>query len=92
MPFSFRTLIVIALGGGFAVMANMLALVMVGQINEIAPERERIPYWGWGLSIGRKHKRLYPQSKLVYVFELCLVSTAICFPILLWSMGEFSRR
>jgi hypothetical protein len=92
MPFSFQTLIIGAIGGGFAVMANMLALVMVGQINEIVPEKERISYWGWGMGIGRKHKRLYPQSKLVYFFELCLVLTVICFPILLWSMGGLSRK
>jgi hypothetical protein len=92
MPFSVRTLIVIAIGAGFAVMGNMLALVIIGQINEKVPENERLSYFRWGLGIRKLHKHLYPKSKLVLFFDLCGILMVACFPILLWSMGFFDRR
>jgi hypothetical protein len=92
MPFSALTIAIIAIGGVFAFTANMLALVMVDQINLKLTEKERISQWAWDLAVGRKHKRLYPESKLSFLFGLCWISVAVCFPILLWSMGFFSRR
>jgi hypothetical protein len=86
MPFTSRTLIVIAIGGSLAIMANMLAYVIIGQINERLPEGERISYLRWGLGIRKKHRDLYPDSKLVYLFDLCCILAVICFPVLLWSM------
>jgi hypothetical protein len=92
MPFSALTIAIIAIGGGFAFTANMLALAMVDQINLKLTEKERISQWAWDLTVGRKHKRLYPESKLSFLFGLCWISVVVCFPILLWSMGFFSRR
>ncbi len=92
MPFSALTIAIIAIGGGFAFTANMLAFAMVEQINLKLTARERISQWAWDLTVGRKHKRLYPESKLSFLFGLCWIALAICFPILLWSMGFFSRR
>jgi hypothetical protein len=92
MPFSALAFAIIAIGRGFAFTANMLTLVMVDQINLKLTEKERIPSWAWDLTAGQKHKRLYPDSKLSFLFGLCWISTAVCFPILLWSMGFFGRR
>ena len=92
MPFSALTIAIIAIGGVFAYTANMLALVMVDQINLKLTEKERISQWAWDLAVGRKHKRLYPESKLSFLFGLCWISVVGCFPILLWSMGFLSRR
>ena len=58
MPISIPTLLVIAIGGGFAIAGNMMAYVMVGQINQKLAESERLSYWGWDLTIRRKHKQL----------------------------------
>jgi len=90
MGFSTRTIIIALLGGSFAILANMLALVMVGQINVKVPDNERIHFAGWGLGIGKKHRKFYPQSKLGDLFFLCVVGLFICFPLLLWSQGFFS--
>jgi hypothetical protein len=92
VPFSALTFAVTAIGGGFAFTANMLASVMVDQINLKVAEKEGVSLWAWDLTLGRKHKRVYPESKLSFLFGLCWILTAICFPILLWSMGFFGRR
>jgi hypothetical protein len=92
MPFSALTFTIGVIGGGFAFTANMLALVMVDQINLKVTEKERISLWSWDLTLGRKHKRLYPESKLSFLFGSCWISMAVCFPLLLWSMGFFGRR
>jgi hypothetical protein len=73
MPFSALTIAIIAIGGGFACTANMLALAMVDQINLKLTEKERISQWAWDLKVGQKHKRLYPESKLSFLFGLCWV-------------------
>jgi|HubBroStandDraft_4_1064222.scaffolds.fasta_scaffold105131_2 hypothetical protein len=91
MPFSALTIAITAIGGGSAFTANMLALAMVDQINLKLPEKEHISLWAWDLTLGRKHKRLYPESKLSFLFSLCWISMAVCFLILLWSMGRRQR-
>ena len=92
MPCSALTIAIIAIGGGFAFTANVLAFAMAEQINLKLRAKERISQWAWDLTVGRKHKRLYPESKLSFLFGSCWIAVAICFPILLWSMGFFNRR
>jgi hypothetical protein len=91
LGFSTTTIVLGLLFGSFAVLGNMLALVMVGQINLKAPENERVHYAGWGLSIGKKHRELHPDSKLSHAFYLCFGLMTVCFPILLWSTGFFDH-
>ena len=91
MPFTARELIAGIVLGGFGVMGNMLALVIIGQINEKVPENERLSYFGWDLRIRKRHKQLYPKSKLVLFFDLCWILMVVCFPILLWFSGIFAR-
>ena len=92
MGFSLRTLAVIGFGATFAIAANMVALAMVGKINEKLPENERMSYLGWDASVRRKYKILYPHGKLVYVFDMLVALVVACFPILLWTMGFFGGR
>jgi hypothetical protein len=91
MNFSARTIVVALVGGSLAVFANMLALIMVGQVNLKVPEKERIRYSAWGMGIGKRHKQLYPESKLSYAFNLCCILLVICIPIGLWSIGFFDQ-
>jgi hypothetical protein len=92
MSVSIPTLIVLVIGGGLAFTGNMVAYVIIGQINQKLSENERLGYWGWDLTIRKKHKQLYPASKLVYLFDVCGIAMVACFPILLWTMGVFSDK
>lgn len=82
--FPLRAVLVVLVGGSFAVFANVIALIMVGKVNEKASESDRVSYWAWDVSIRRKYKRLYPESKLVLVFDLSVILMLLCFPVLLW--------
>jgi hypothetical protein len=86
IPFSLRDLVILAIGASFAIFANMLMLVMVGQINERGPENERLSYYRWTWGTRKKHKQLYPQSKVVLLFDLCVVALVLSFGVLIWSM------
>jgi hypothetical protein len=92
MHVSIPTLVAIAIGAGLAISGNLLAYVMIGQINQRSAENERLSYWGWDLRIRKKHRQLYPESRLVYLFDLCVILMVACFPFLLWSMGVFSGK
>src|SRR5260370_42543547 len=82
--FTLRSIVIACLLGSVAVLGNMLAYVIVGQINERAPENERVSYLLWDLRIRKKHKQLYPGSKLVLLFDLCGILMVLCFPFLIW--------
>jgi hypothetical protein len=88
MTFSIPTLILVTLGAGAAVTANMLAYVMTGQINEKVAQNERLRYLGWDSRIRRKHRQLYPESKLVYLFDACGILMVVCFLILGWRVAH----
>lgn len=85
IQFPLRALVVMLVGGGFAVLANMLALIMAGKINERVRAGERVSYLGWDASIRGKFKQLYPGHKLVLLFDLSIALMLVCFPILLWT-------
>jgi hypothetical protein len=85
--FTTRTLIIIVIGASFAILGNMLAYVIVGQINQRVLDKEQFSYLWWDLRIRKKHKQLYPGSKLVLLFDLCGILMVLCFPFLIWSMG-----
>lgn len=69
----------------------MLSYVMVGQINQRLPENERISYLWWDLRVRKKHREMYPESKLASLFDLCGILMVLCFPLLLWSFGILSN-
>ncbi len=86
-----KAIIVALIGGGFAIMGNMLALIIIGEINQKVSEGQRISYFWWGTGIRKQHRWLYPDSKLVLLFDTCWISLVLCFPILLWSLGILRR-
>jgi hypothetical protein len=71
-------------GGGFAVAANMLALMMIGQINQNLPEGKRLSYVWWGIGIRKMHRRLFPKSMLVLLFDICGILAGGCFVAAGW--------
>jgi hypothetical protein len=81
------TLRVIVLGlvfGSVAILADMICFIMIGRINEQVPESERISYFWWGTEVRKKFKRLYPESKLNFLLNVCVILMVVCFPVLLW--------
>jgi hypothetical protein len=51
--------------GGFAIILNMLALVMIGRINEKLEPDKRINYFHWGSGIKKQFRQLFTDSKLL---------------------------
>jgi hypothetical protein len=84
LPFTVRAIILGLVFGSFAILANMISFIMIGKINERVPESERISYFWWGTEVRKKFKRLYPESKLTFLLNLCVILMVVCFPILLW--------
>jgi len=77
------------LGGAAAILANMISFVMIGKINTVLPEGERISYLWWGTGVRKRFKQLYPGNKLVWLLDSCLVTMILCFIVLvqLWVFG-----
>jgi hypothetical protein len=82
-PFTASAIILGLVFGSFAILANLISLIMVGKINERVPESERISYFWWGTQVRRKYKQLYPESKLTLLLDLCVILMVVCFAILI---------
>ncbi|HKS82851.1 MAG TPA: hypothetical protein VJR23_15215 [Candidatus Acidoferrales bacterium] len=82
-PFTARAVVLALVGGSFAVLANMISLIMIGKINERVPVSERLSYVFWGTEVKKKFKQLYPDSRLALLFNLCIVLMVISFALLL---------
>lgn len=67
------------LGGTAAILANMISFIMIGKINTILPEGERVSYLWWGTGVRKRFKQLYPGNKLVLLLDSCLVMMVVCF-------------
>jgi hypothetical protein len=65
--------------GSVAIFGNMLALVMVGKVNERLPEPERISYLWWTRYVLKKYEQLYPDGKLGYLWRACEIAMALGF-------------
>jgi hypothetical protein len=83
LPFTASAIILGLVFGSFSALANIISFIMIGKINERVPESERISYFWWGTEVRRKFKQLYPESKLPFLLNLCVILMVICFPILL---------
>lgn len=86
---SWPVILAACLGGTAAVLANMISFIMVGKINILLPERERISYLWWGTGVRKQFKYLYPKDKLVFLLDSCFVTMLLCFILLvrLWVFG-----
>jgi hypothetical protein len=67
------------LGGTAAILANMISFIMIGKINTVVPEGERVSYLWWGTGVRKRFKQLYPGNKLVLLLDSCLVMMIVCF-------------
>lgn len=90
--FSTRTFVVVALGSGFAIAGNMIALAMLDQINRKLPKNKQLSYFRWGLEIRKIHRTMYPERKLALLFDICIIMVILCFFALIWSMGILLRK
>lgn len=72
--------------GGFAVTLNMLALIMIGKINQKLPLDERVSYFNWGSGIKKQYRGLYPESNLIIIVRVCEILLILCFVALFWSL------
>ncbi len=72
-----------------AVLANMISFIMIGKINLLARERERISYLWWGTNVRRQFKQLYPGNKLVFFLDACFAMMVLSFIVLVrfWVFG-----
>lgn len=68
--------------GSLAITASTLSYIMIGKINERVPENERISYFWWGTEVRTRFKQLYPESRLVFFLDSCVVLMVLCFVLL----------
>ncbi len=65
-----------------AVLANTISFIMIGKINTLLPERDRVSYFWWGTEVRKRFKQLYPGNKLVFALDSCVVMMILCFTFL----------
>jgi len=68
--------------GGFAITANMLALIMIGKINEKVEPDQRISYFFWGSGIKKRFRELYPGSWLLAALRGCELGLVLSFVVI----------
>ncbi len=79
---SLPVILAVCLMATAAVLANMISFMMIGKINTLLPESERISYLWWGTGVRKQFKQLYPGNKLVFLLDSCLVMMSLCFLLL----------
>ena len=62
---SIKMIVVALIGGVFALAANLRAFTIIDQINQKVPEGQKVDWFFWGTEIKKRHRALYPDSKLV---------------------------
>jgi hypothetical protein len=67
-----------ALTATLAICGNILAVVMVGKVNERVPEPDRISYLWWNANIAVKYRQLYPSGKLASYYRACVAGMFLC--------------
>jgi hypothetical protein len=78
-PISLPVLIASCLFATFAILANMISLVMIGKLNERIQDGKRLSYFSWGTEVRKRFKQLYPGSRLVFLLDSCLFLMILCF-------------
>lgn len=77
----------------FIVLANMLVLIMVGEINRKKRDSEQISYLGFtfvkGIKVITEYRRLYPSGTL-HIFMIAFLAGAMCLLLVFaWQLGFF---
>lgn len=80
---SWPVLVAASLGTTAAVLANMISFVMIGKINALLPERDRLSYLWWGTEVRKRFKQLYPAKRLVLLLDSCLVLMVLSFIVVI---------
>jgi hypothetical protein len=79
---SLPVILAVCLMATAAILANMISFIMIGKINVVRPENERISYLWWGTGVRKQFKQLYPGNKLVFLLDACFVLMILCFVFL----------
>ena len=67
-----KTILLLALGASAAIVANMLTVIMIGQVNRKLPEKEQISYVSWDIGkVFHFHRAFYPRSKFIHLIAIC---------------------
>jgi uncharacterized membrane protein len=84
----FEAFMIVAFGGTCAIMANMITLIMIGQVNRMLSESDQVSYILWGISkVLRYHRRFYPRSYLRLLLAGLTVLMGISFVAVVWALG-----
>ena len=84
MPIRTVEVVIALIGGGFALAANLVYFTMIGQINQKVPDRQKVDLISWGPEVKKKHRALYPDSKLVSVVNALTWLVVVSFLVLIW--------
>jgi hypothetical protein len=79
---SLPVILAVCLMATAAILANMISFIMIGKMNVMRPENERISYLWWGTGMRKQFKQLYPGNKLVFLLDACFVLMILCFVFL----------
>jgi len=78
---------------GLSILASVIFLMIVGEVNRKLPDDQQISYFFWYATKNRKVLRLYrhfyPQSRMVCLWRLCVGLTAIFGLAFAWKFGFF---
>jgi hypothetical protein len=81
---SIKMIVVALIGGVFALTANLLAFTMIDRINQKVPEGQKVHWFFWGTEIKKKHRALYPDSKLVPLLNILTWLLVAAFLVECW--------
>jgi hypothetical protein len=84
MSLNLKMIVVGLIGGAFALAANLIAFTIIGQINQKVPDDQHIDFIFWGTEIKKKHRALYPDSRLVLAMNICGSLMLLTFLALSW--------
>ena len=84
MSLNLKMIVLGLIGGTFALAANLIAFTIIGQINQRVPDDQQVDFFLWGTEIRKKHRALYPDSKLVLAMNICGSLMVVTFLVLSW--------
>ena len=80
----------------FAVLANIVFMLMIEEINRLQPKEKQISWWfGYPGVLGeitRLHKRMFPKSDKRPLMWVCMIGAGVHFVLFAWSVGFFDFR
>ena len=71
--FSSKGIVLFAIGGGLALICNIVVLLMIRSINRTLPDNQRVSYLLWGTGVIKQYGRRYPSGRLKYLLRTCTI-------------------